>query len=199
LNKIIGLHGNATNKGVRIGSAMVGKDEVAKMMVELDFYHTSFAKPMYKVVNEVYGIDTAGLTKFAKEEKLYQPWDLTLRQILQNIGDAFRSLDKDFFLKCLMVDIAKNARNFQSVVVSDVRYENEAEFIRGMLGTIVHINREFEVEKYAINPHSSEVGVKIHNEDIHVNNNSSLDRLKQVVNDVVRQVSTTINEQMNLI
>ena len=194
MTKIVGLHGIAKHRGKRLGSARVGKDEVARFLTYRGYYHTSFAKPMYKVVNDVYGIETSNLTDFDKEEKIYQPWDMTLRQILQSIGDAFRMLDNEFFLKCLMVDIGKNAEEGQHVVVSDVRYDNEAEFIRSLGGTVVHVQRPVDIEKYKINPHSSEVGVERTTDDLDIFNNSTLEHLEsQVVN-----LTILLAEQLDL-
>lgn len=177
--KVIGLHGIATDsKGNRIGSARVGKDEVALTLKERGFYHTSFAKPMYKIVNEVYGIDTSSLTHYDKEVKIYKPWGMTLRQILQSIGDKFRRDDPEFFLKCLMVDIKNNCAEHQRTIVSDVRYQNEADFIREISGVICHVTRPLPVENYAINPHSSEVGVAIDTKDLRIFNRGTLQDLK---------------------
>ena len=182
--KIVGLHGVATHKGQRIGSAKVGKDAASNFFVRQSFYHTSFAKPIYKIANEVYGINTDNLSDFDKDGRIYEPWGMTLRQILQGIGDMFRAKDPEFFLKCLEVDIANNARG-RRVVVSDVRYENEAQLIR-KTGTILHISRE--LENYSVESHSSEVGVKATDNDLFIFNTGSLHELGNKVLKIINKL-----------
>lgn len=198
MNKLIGLHGIALNDGIRIGSARVGKDEVGKILADCGYYVTSFAKPIYKIARDFYGIDTAYLTDIDKDVIIYQPWEKTLRQILQDVGDMFRSKDPEFFIKAVMVDIQNNADDYQGVVITDVRYENEADFVRGAGGRIWHILREFKASDYmVINNHSSEQGIDICQKDFSLSNNGTLLELKDVVTSIVSNLKT-FEQQLTL-
>ena len=192
---VLGLHGVATNNlGERIGSAKVGKDVVASSMKLRGFYHTSFAKPIYQVASDVYGIDVTDLSEYDKDERVYEPWGKTLRQILQGVGGAFRSIDEDFFLKWMAKDIADNTEGYEGIVISDVRFDNEAEFIRNLGGQIVHVRREIDdLENYNVQPDISEAGAQRTVDDIDIFNNGSLEHLDILAMNVII-LTTEISE-----
>lgn len=64
------------------------------------------------------------------------------------------------------------------VVIKDIRYENEADFIRRQGGKIWHLSRESATK---VNAHSSEIGIKIKQGDFVISNNGTLDQLSQAV------------------
>lgn len=64
------------------------------------------------------------------------------------------------------------------VIIKDVRFENEADFIRSHNGTIWHVKRDNAAK--VIN-HSSERGIEIKQGDIIINNNGSLIELESTV------------------
>lgn len=68
-----------------------------------------------------------------------------------------------------------DARQADCVVIRDIRYENEADFIRKSGGQVWHIQRE---QRQVVNPHSSEWGVAIHADDAVINNNGTLAELQ---------------------
>ena len=61
-----------------------------------------------------------------------------------------------------------------NVVITDVRFEDEANFIRCRTGQIWHLHRP---DLMAVNPHISERGVAIHDNDIEIINSSSIGNL----------------------
>ena len=61
-----------------------------------------------------------------------------------------------------------------NVVITDVRFEDEANFIRNKGGQIWHLHRP---DRIVINPHISELGVAIHDGDLEIINGSSIGNL----------------------
>ena len=60
-------------------------------------------------------------------------------RFLQKLGDALRTLDQDIFVKCLAEQIV--AEEPACVLIPDVRYTNEAEWIRRQGGLLVRVTR----------------------------------------------------------
>lgn len=214
---LIGLHGIAENNGERIGSKFVGKDAVADRLVK-DFYYYKdfFANPIYGMMECCYGVKRSNLISLTVEEKdhkIVEPWGKTIRQLMQGLGDKFRGEDPDFYIKSLdlrLKDIGLGKPQFMQqgigksstlpIIISDVRMENEAEYIRGLGGTIIHIHREFEVEGYPAQTHNTEAGIEIKPDDVHFYNNGSIDDLKfdlcrMLVSDLqVKTFGTKLND-----
>lgn len=65
------------------------------------------------------------------------------------------------------------------LVVKDIRFENEAEYLRSHNGVIWHISRSL-AEK--VNPHSSEAGILINPLDFIIENNDTIEALRLKVN-----------------
>lgn len=61
------------------------------------------------------------------------------------------------------------------IIIKDIRFENEAEYIRSIGGSIWHIVRD---NADSVKQHSSELGIQIQPEDIVIHNNGSLDEYK---------------------
>ena len=64
------------------------------------------------------------------------------------------------------------------MIIKDVRFENEANFLRNHGGTIWHIKRDKALKVIS---HASEMGIKVKSEDIVIHNNGSLEDLEFAV------------------
>jgi hypothetical protein len=68
-------------------------------------------------------------------------------------------------------------------VISDVRFENEADFIRKRGGVMVHLQR-FDAPK--VNPHASEAGVSLHKNDLVLVNDGDLPSLQRQIKELIQ-------------
>lgn len=66
-----------------------------------------------------------------------------------------------------------------TIIIKDIRFENEAAFLRAHHGSIWHIKRP-DLQK--VNAHSSELGIEVAEGDICILNNGTLDELLALVN-----------------
>ncbi len=66
----------------------------------------------------------------------------------------------------------------ETLIIKDIRFENEADFIRNQKGQVWHIKRP---ERAAINPHSSEAGIQMHPSDKLIINDGSILDLKNKI------------------
>lgn len=170
MRKVIGIHGRARS----------GKDSVGRIIVsEFGGYTYAFADP-FKDMLACIGVD------------LHQPfWDsrkevpipefgpeVTPRMLMQTLGTEW---GRKMISENLWVVVAD--RNLQRIgdgmIVTDVRFENEAAWVRACGGFIIHVERP---EVTVVRPHSSEFGIQFAKEhDSFIANDGTLDDLKHKV------------------
>jgi nucleoside 2-deoxyribosyltransferase len=167
------------------GYARSGKDTVAETLVEQGWEKASFASPIkeavytlnpkvaydmedldYQHVVDTYGIDDA---------KVKYP---EVRRLLQVFGTEVgrEMFGQNFWVEQAIASVPDGGK----VVFSDVRYPNEANSIRYLGGQIWWVQRD-GVE--ALNDHPSENSLDGFMFDNTINNNGTIDELKQQVLD----------------
>lgn len=157
------------------GPAGCGKDTVA-WQLSSEFTRYAFAGPLKEAL-AVLGIFEP-TSRAAKEEPL-PGRNYSFRTAAQTLGtDWARNLDPDFWL-----DLARRkTENLNRVVYTDVRFENEATWVRNRGGVIWHITgRRIPLIGEAAN-HKSETPVAFVDGDLVIDNSGSLDELASKVN-----------------
>lgn len=110
------------------GRSLAGKDTIADYLVEgYGFKKVSFAEPIYEIARKYFGM---------KEKD---------RKLLQDIGEKFREIDPDIWIKLLIKRLNKHER----YVISDVRQANE--YIKckkqGFIPIRVQSNLDLRIER----------------------------------------------------
>jgi len=163
------------------GWARSGKDTVADYLVENEGYtKVSFSAPMkeamYRLnpritVNEV--VNTAlrvGVDVYGWEGLKERSPDI--RGLLQRFGTE---VGREMFDENFWVDYALNSiEDGSKVVISDVRYPNEADAIRELGGKVFRVERN---GVFAANEHASEHALDGYNFDGKIENNGSIEGL----------------------
>jgi len=164
---IVGIHGKARS----------GKSTLAAHLVSIwGFSEYFFAKPLKDALCALFGWDERHTEGELKEVEDPQ-WGLSPRQAMQIIGtDCYREMiDKDFWVKV--------AKRFMSeapyvdknkIVIADIRFENEARFVREEGGLIVHIHRDNRAQ---VAQHISESGIGFLPDDLLINNDSDFENV----------------------
>lgn len=164
------------------GKARSGKDTVAAYLEERYNTHTlSFAAPIKAMTCELLDITLSELEK-CKDEK-FSSIGCSPRRVMQTLGtDWGRAIfGNDIWIKMLQHQIDDTPPHIP-LVISDVRFENEAEMIREQGGVIWHIYRsKLETEQFEVPPHASEKGVKMAVTDTLIRNVHSLDYLQGAI------------------
>lgn len=153
------------------GQARSGKDEAGmrlqKRLSSTKWKLTSFAKPLKQMLN-VIGI---ACTDASKTDVV--PWlGVSERKVMQAIGtDGARSVDPDFWVKRFAATHAGKKR-----IVTDVRFENEADYVRKH-GVLIHLTGRggLEGEEAA---HVSENRLSFKLGDLVLDNSRDLDWLQ---------------------
>lgn len=171
------------------GKAGAGKDTIADYLVrEQGFNKLSFADTLKRM------LALAGMpepTNRDDKEKLIPGFEFTWREAAQKLGTEWgRALDPDIWIKILelriqretALDAAYPGVKPSRFVLSDVRFDNEAEMIRRLGGQVLHVTGR-AAKLGASAGHASEAGVFFdgHHGDRELDNSGSIvDTIKQL-------------------
>lgn len=160
------------------GYARSGKNTVADILGP-DYRQLSFAEPMREAMLKLNPLveGRIRLAELVDEEG----WQVAktypeVRRLLQVFGtEVGRNMfGEDFWVDLAMYDVSPH----EDVVFTDVRFPNEAEAIREMGGIIWRVDRK-GIE--AVNAHPSETALDDWNFDRVIDNNGTLDELREMV------------------
>jgi hypothetical protein len=167
---LIGLH----------GLARTGKDTAANYLAsQYAFMAYAFAAPLKTALQLMFNLTEEQLNGALKEVPLANIGK-SPRELMQLLGTEWgRHLvhnDLWLLLARQQLDDALEFNNewLQGFVINDVRFENEATWIRNQGGTVLHLLRP---DAAPVNPHVSEAGVAIHDNDFVVHNDADLPHL----------------------
>lgn len=159
--KLIGIH----------GKKRAGKDTAGKLIQSITGYERidSFADPLRK-----FGFMTFGITEENREEMI-ESIGKTGRQVLQLVGTEIgRVISPNFWIESLKY---RNSNSDGGLIITDVRFDNEAEFIRNMGGRILEIQRPSLSGK--ADTHASEIPISRDLVDMIVINDSTIEEYER--------------------
>ncbi|RQO51516.1 deoxynucleotide monophosphate kinase [Pseudomonas sp. KBW05] len=173
---LIGLTGRA-----RSGKSTAAEHLVGTYLLE----HYAFADPLRDGLMAIFNLDPSDFEGDRKEQPL--AWlGRSPRQLMQSMGTewARNTVHPDIWVKLAEQNLDYMTKALGAVlgfVVSDVRFENEADLIRRRGGTIIHIGRN---DAQAVNPHISEAGVAVRQDDLILRNNGTVDEFLRSLDEV---------------
>ena len=161
------------------GKAHAGKDIAGKYLVDKYYFkHYYFAKPLKEGCNKMFNLSDE---QIRNKEKVIEPWGKSPRELYQLLGtDVARTIDPNVWVKNAEM-FYKNAIGF-SVVITDVRFANEAKWIRDKGGIVVYINRQ--QKEIEANNHSSENGLSGKDVDVYIENDGTINDLYEQVENI---------------
>lgn len=175
-----------------VGYIGSGKGTVRDILVREHRYHgCAFADALKDAVSTVFGWDRDILEGDTNASRAFRervdPWwsykfgfEVTPRLILQRMGtEACRHGIAD---NIWIAALEKRIQGMQNVVVSDVRFPNEIDFIRSAQGIIVRVDRGPQPTKDELSKmHISETAWNNTVPDIIIDNNGTIEELKKKV------------------
>lgn len=135
--KIIGL----------TGSAGSGKDAVRDILEDFGFIGLAFADPIRNMIRGLltdYELSDGWMDERRLKERIIPALGVSYRQMAQTLGTEWgRSLRPDFWLLLaeLCMDVLAANCDGAQFVISDVRFANEAQWVREHGGIVWRINR----------------------------------------------------------
>jgi ABC-type dipeptide/oligopeptide/nickel transport system ATPase component len=132
------------------GKSGCGKDTLANIFMgmypEMNFQQMAFADKVKELAGALLSVETKQFENREYKESWNEELSISVRGILQVIGDGLREkIHPDVWLIALQKRIDPNA----NVLISDVRYFNEAQFIKKMGGMVISIDRYATPEEWA--------------------------------------------------
>lgn len=170
------------------GPAGSGKDTMASVFnarAEGALHVVSFADAIKKGCASLLGIDEQYFYDAKHKEALLPDFLFSPREFMQVVGtEVCRTFDPDIWVKLLDKTIAakqaSTGANYAGSIIPDVRFENEAQYVRER-GTLVFIDRE--VPPVGIEGHASEKGLVPKAGDIVVSNKGTLQDFFTIIED----------------
>ena len=140
-----------------------GKDTLALGLVErMGAKRVKFADPLYAMANALDSAIHPDMPHSAKDAPLWDRAGLpTRRKVMETLGTEWgRALHTTLWLDAAKASIEAAAEEL--VVVSDVRFENEAEYIRSV-GVLVHLYPNWDCPRTG---HASDTRLAKHPRDV---------------------------------
>ena len=163
------------------GAIAAGKDTTADYLISRapdTYVKYSLASPMKHIAHYVFGFTREQLTDHDLKETTDEFWDITPRRFLQIMGtDMFRDVFRDdVWLKLAERELIK--KGDYHVIIPDIRFENEAKFIKDHGGILICVDRPDHTPPEAAGHHSSEQGIPEQYIDFIITNDRSLEDLE---------------------
>ena len=167
------------------GPAGAGKNTVAELLIDSDrcsFHQMAFADPLYECISVITGISVAGLQKRDVKEAVI-PWlGKSPRQMLQSLGTEWGrdSIHPEIWVRIAMERAVPHLATGRGVVVTDVRFDNEAQAIIKAGGEVWKVTRAgWQCLDASTAAHQSEAGVSERLIARTIDNSGSLDDLRR--------------------
>lgn len=164
------------------GRARSGKDTVANFIVAaIGGYRYSFADPIRAMLAPL-GVDLSDPYWQARKEEPIPALGVSPRRMMQTLGTDWgrQLISPDLWLTMAHQRLLQNG---PGMVISDVRFENEAAWIRRHGGRIIHVVRP---DAKAVEAHASEDGIEMLDSDAQLFNSGTLEELQLSVRELLR-------------
>lgn len=161
--------------------AQSGKSTAAShLKTQAGYKEDSFAAPIRQFVATLLGLTVAEMEPV--KEKVVDWLGKSPRQMMQTFGTDWgrEKVHPDIWIEACMQRIARDPKG--RYVISDLRFDNEADAIRRMGGAVVHIVRP---DALVVNSHASEAGVKRAAGDFLIVNDGPLEQFHKAIDDLL--------------
>lgn len=192
-----------------MGRAGTGKTTVQEYIARhyQNTYGENFADPLKRAASQAFGIPLVEFNDRETKEQENEFWGVSPRKIAQFFGtelfreaiqDLFHDSRADFWIRRLhglltqtqLLSETEGAYcEGDTVVIGDVRFENEAEYILQNNGIIIHLTRPQAADTVGIPNHASEQPIYIdpkHRSKYYVVNNAgTFDSLEETIDRII--------------
>lgn len=172
------------------GLAGAGKNEAANA---LPYKHIAFADPLKELVRQIdpyISFHPAGgpirlsqLMDLGESFELVKRNSTELRRILQELGVSIRDISPNFWVDAL--DSA-NTDNLSSTFITDVRFQNEVDYVRSWWGKVIWIEKP-GLEQGS---HISENAITAEDCDGYVLNDGTIEELHEKVRAEIKALAS---------
>jgi hypothetical protein len=204
------LSGYKIHTGINLigitGHAGAGKDTIKDFLLSTykNHYSLSFAEPLKAAASAAFGIPLEAFSDPETKELNSEFWNVSPRSIAQFMGtEMFRDtvgklipeVGSNFWIKRAArrlnnIYVPEEEGEFSegdTVVIPDVRFQNEYDFIIANGGIVIHVTRQGATGSVGLTGHASEAGFNMHNKErtYLCENNGTLGNLHKAVANII--------------
>ena len=168
------------------GKARSGKDTAGKYLVDnYQFLRYSFAQPLKDATKIMFHLTDK---QIKDKEKPAEPWGRSPRELYQKVGtDIARNIDVNVWVKG--ADIFRQENPGRSIVITDVRFSNEADWIRSHGGVVIFLESKTRgIHEHT--GHSSENGLTGEDVDLIMENDGTIEAFHEKLEEMRGQKVT---------
>lgn len=171
------------------GQAGTGKDTVRQILTRKhDFYGLAFADPIRAMLEKLLRETGIGTHWMHVRELKEQPIDglgVSYRHMAQTLGTEWgRALRPDFWLRLATENLHAHAeRGHSHFVISDVRFQNEVDWVRAHGGVVWRVERQ---QAQPVRHHASESEIAQFDVDAVIANHGGLADLDAAVHQALK-------------
>lgn len=193
-----------------VGKKNSGKDTLSDYLCKHHgFYKDSFAAPLKDICKRMFLLDEKQLEDHTLKETMDERWGLSPREMFQKFGTDFvrSNFGSDFWIRHLEKRML--TRKDDLVVISDVRFENEANWIQKNGGILIRVQPIGEESTPSHHQHedqhaseTEQAGIR---EDVLVENDKSrgldhfYDKIESHVIPIIRSMHTDPFQMENVV
>lgn len=120
-----------------------GKDTLGKVLIEkYGFQRISFAKRLKEITKDLFDM-TDEQVDGMKKEVIDSRYNASPRDLLIGIGNDMRKYDKDVWIRLAFKGLPDG-----NYVITDLRYQNEARYLKSIGAVLVRLNRAKTLNVY---------------------------------------------------
>jgi hypothetical protein len=160
------------------GLAGSGKNTVCDMIPGAAV--VGFADPLYRMLSAMLGMPEADLRSRTQKDGVVPVLGRTVRELLQTLGTEWgrNMVCEDVWVRLAGERVKQlEEEGATAIALCDVRFENEAEWIRARGGEVWHVIRP----GVARQEHCSESGIRVHPRDTVIENSGDEAALRAIV------------------
>lgn len=180
------------------GSKGAGKDTIAQLIVELfssecEVRTIAFADPIKSAVQHIFKLDSTtdeAYDMFKRSTHQINNHDVDGRWMSRELGMLMRSYDESQFTNYVNAAIIQSPETLW--VITDLRFDNEYEFLTTKQAFIVRVDRN--TGDHNNDDHISERGFRDDQVDVIINNNFSKEQVKQYLKALLQEKIKTHKE-----
>lgn len=178
LPRIIGL----------LGRSRSGKDTFAHLLrihlrQEADYKVQRLSTPIKQAASMLYGFSWDQIEH--KKEEVDPRWGITPREVFQHLTETtMQKMGHDFFSKSLFGDFDRGIALSSHIIIPDVRYPHDLQWIRDRNGIVIKIEREDLPVKHKCEDHIDQL-----EGDLKVENNGTIFDLNEKAAEVSAKIT----------
>jgi len=179
-----------------------GKSVVADYLIKNGYIEYAFAEPLKRAIQNIFMLEDEQLWG-SKKELTDEFWGVSPRSLMQTIGtDIFRERlgdlchgfgnSENIWVRCFEKWLQK--LNTNNIVVSDIRFVNEAEKIKELGGKIYYISRNNKINDYSLHSSESSMELRLNDYiDCKINNNGTIPELYNQFHFAISSIDNILN------